>query len=79
MHELKATIVDGETGKADEINLLEDQLIAKRTILRLTHRSRVLNREDAYRQIVRAYEELREDLLSASSASVASKGSDKSP
>ncbi|MBB5082623.1 hypothetical protein [Nonomuraea endophytica] len=72
--ELKATIVDEQTGRADEINLLEDQLISKKTILRQTSRSRVLNSDDAYRKIEEAYRELREDLLSASSASVSSKG-----
>ncbi|WP_344982233.1 hypothetical protein [Streptosporangium fragile] len=77
--ELKATVVDGETGRTDEINLLEDQLISKKTILRQSQRSRVLNREDAYRQIIAAYDELHEDLLSASSASVSLKGSNQSP
>ncbi|MFC5824243.1 hypothetical protein [Nonomuraea insulae] len=72
--ELKATIVNEQTGRADEINLLEDQLISKKTILRQTSRSRVLNSDDAYRKIEEAYRELREDLLSASSASVSSKG-----
>ncbi|MEV0633356.1 hypothetical protein [Nonomuraea wenchangensis] len=77
--ELKATIVDDGTGRADEINLLEDQLISKKTILRQTSRSRVLNSDDAYRKIIDAYEELHEDLLSASSASVSSKGLNQSP
>ncbi|MFJ2028606.1 hypothetical protein [Streptosporangium sp. NPDC087985] len=77
--ELKATIVDAKTGRTDEINLLEDQLISKKTILRQTQRSRVLNSNDAYLKIIEAYEELREDLLSASSASVSSKGLNQSP
>ncbi|MEU9832581.1 hypothetical protein AB0D67_13720 [Streptosporangium sp. NPDC048047] len=77
--ELRATIVNKQTGGADEINLLEDQLISKKTILRQSPRSRVLNSDDAYRKIEEAYGELREDLLSASSASVSSKGSNQSP
>ncbi|MER7209866.1 hypothetical protein ABT340_22635 [Streptosporangium sp. NPDC000239] len=77
--ELKATIVDDKTGRTDEINLLEDQLISKKTILRQSQRSRVLNSDDAYRKIAEAYEELREDLLSASSASMSSKGLNQSP
>jgi hypothetical protein len=78
-HELKVTVVDGETGRADEINLLEDQLISRRKFLRQNQRSRDLNSEDAYRQIVLAYRELHEDLLSASSASVSSEGSNHVP
>ncbi|MFI7453784.1 hypothetical protein ACIBQX_40280 [Nonomuraea sp. NPDC049714] len=77
--ELKATVVDSETGRADEINLLEDQLISRRKFLRQNERSRDLNSEDAYRQITLAYVELREDLLSASSASVSSEGSNYVP
>ncbi|WP_157519164.1 hypothetical protein [Herbidospora mongoliensis] len=77
--ELKATIVDDETGRADEINLLEDQLISRRKFLRQNQRSRVLNSEDAYRQIALAYRELHQDLLSASSASVFFEGSNHVP
>jgi len=79
VEELKVSIVNDVTGKVDEINLLEDQLISKKTILRSTHRSRVLNSGDAYQKIVEAYYEMREDLLSASSASLSSKDSGQSP
>ncbi|MEV2273560.1 DUF6731 family protein [Nonomuraea africana] len=72
--ELRAAIVDDATGKVDEINLLADHLISKRSILRLAARSRVLDSRDAYRTIVEAYRDIYEDLLSASSASLSSEG-----
>jgi hypothetical protein len=65
-----ASLVDAESNKVDEINLLQDQLIRKKKILRINERSRVLDPEDAYRHIEKSFTELRQDLLSASSASL---------
>ncbi|MFF0378956.1 hypothetical protein [Actinoplanes missouriensis] len=68
--EFKAWLVDERTGKADEVNLLEDQLIRKKTILRINERSRVLDSDSAYSRIEEAFGELRDALLSAPSATV---------
>lgn len=65
--EFKASLVDDTTGKVDEINLLEDQLISRKAILRLSPRSRVLKPKDAYAKILEAYKESHRDLLAAAS------------
>ncbi|MEU8232838.1 hypothetical protein AB0C12_24930 [Actinoplanes sp. NPDC048967] len=68
--QFKASVVEEGSTKVDEINLLQDQLISSRKILRLGERTRVLDSEDAFRNIEDAYVELRQDLLSAPTASV---------
>jgi hypothetical protein len=69
--EFRVSLVDENTGKVDEVNLLEDHLIRRKKILRINERSRVLDSNDAYTRIEEAFSELRQDLLSAPSASVA--------
>lgn len=68
---LKATVIDQETGRAEEIDLLRDELISQKKILRLHDRTRVLLRSDAYAKIEEAYAERHDDLAAAASVSVA--------
>lgn len=51
-----------DTGKIDTIDLLRDQLIATKQILRVGERSRAVQAESAYQAIEMAYNELRESL-----------------
>jgi hypothetical protein len=69
VQQFKASFVD-EANRTDEINLLQDHLISKKKILRINDRSRVLDSDDAYARIEEAFSDLRQDLLSAPSASV---------
>jgi hypothetical protein len=68
--QFKASLLEEGSDKPDEINLLQDHLISSRKILRIGERSRVLDSDDAYRNIQDAYTTLRQDLLSAPSVSV---------
>jgi hypothetical protein len=68
---LKATVIDQQTDRAEEIDLLRDELISQKKILRQHGRTRVLLRDDAYHKIVEAYTERQGDLAAASSVSVA--------
>jgi hypothetical protein len=68
---LKATVIDQQTDRAEEIDLLRDELISQKTILRQHDRSRVLLSSDAYAKIEEAYTERRSDLAAASSISIA--------
>lgn len=67
----KATVIDQKTGEADEIDLLKDELISEKKILKQHDRTRVLDSGDAYNKIAEAFDERREDLLAAASVSVA--------
>jgi hypothetical protein len=68
---LKATVIDEQTGRAEEVDLLRDELISQKKILRQHDRTRVLLSEDAYAKIEQAYTELRDDLTAAASVIVA--------
>jgi len=67
---LKATVID-QTDRAEEIDLLRDELISQKKILRQHDRTRVLLSEDAYAKIEEAYTERQGDLTAAPSVSVA--------
>lgn len=68
---LKATVIDQQTDQAEEIDLLRDELISQKKILRQHDRTRVLLGSDAYAKIEEAYTERRSDLTTAASVSVA--------
>ena len=51
-----------DTGKMDTIDLLKDQLIATRQILRVGERSRAVQADSAFQAIESAYVDLRESL-----------------
>jgi hypothetical protein len=69
---LKATVVDQEE-RTEEIDLLRDELISMKTILRQHGRTRVLLDDDAYAKIIDAHTERLDDLSVAASVSVASR------
>jgi hypothetical protein len=54
-----------DTGKIDTIDLLKDQLIATKQILRLGERSRAVQAESAFQAIETAHAELKDSLLIA--------------
>jgi hypothetical protein len=66
---IRATVVDDE-GRTEEIDLLKDELISEKKILRQHGRTRVLLQDDAYAQITNAHTERYEDLTAAASVSV---------
>lgn len=66
----RATVIDRKTDRADEIDLLRDELISQKKILRQHRRTRVLLSEDAYDKIAGAFAERYDDLLAAASVSV---------
>jgi hypothetical protein len=66
----KATVVDQEN-RTEEVDLLRDELISQKKILRQHDRTRVLLSDDAYAKIMEAYGELRDDLTVAASVSMA--------
>jgi hypothetical protein len=68
---VKATVIDQQTDRAEEIDLLRDELISEKKILRQHDRTRVLLSDDAYAKIEEAYTERRSDLTTAASVSVA--------
>jgi hypothetical protein len=68
---LKATVIDQQTDRAEEVDLLRDELIAQKKILLQHGRTRVLLDSDAYAKIEEAYGESRSDLAAAASVSVA--------
>ena len=49
------------------IDLLKDRLVVKRSILKLDRRSQALNSKSAYRAIISAYEELKEEIQASAS------------
>lgn len=65
--EFKVTVIDEETEKADELDLLRDHLISQTRIFKQHARTRVLDSKDAYKKIDRAFAERRDDLLAAAS------------
>ena len=54
-----------ETGKVELIDLLRDQLIARKQILRLGERSRAIDASSAFEAIRAAHDELGDDLRRA--------------
>ncbi|WP_370934904.1 DUF6731 family protein [Amycolatopsis sp. cg13] len=69
---MTATLLDPETRKPGEVNLLDDKLVSTRKILRANRRTRVLDSSDAYEKIVDAYNELHDDLVSAYKTTISS-------
>ena len=66
---LRATVVDQEN-RAEEIDLLKDELISQKKVLRQHGRTRVLDSDDAYAKIVEAYDQGQDELTAAASVSV---------
>lgn len=60
--------LNAQTGHIDQIDVLNDHLIAKKQIVRQDRRTRALDSSAAYAAIEEAYEELREELEKAASA-----------
>jgi hypothetical protein len=56
-----------ETGKVEIIDLLHDQLISRKEILRVGERSRAINADSAFEAITAAHNELGDDLRRAAS------------
>ena len=56
-----------ETGKVEHIDLLRDQLIARKQILRLGERSRAVEASSAFEAIAAAHDDLQDDLRRAAS------------
>jgi hypothetical protein len=67
---LRVTVVDQED-RTEEIDLLRDELISVKKILRQHGRTRVLLGDDAYAKIMDAHTERLDDLSAAASVSVA--------
>lgn len=65
---------DEVSGHVEAIDLLSDKLIARRQILREDEVGKALNSESAYGEIETAYEDLRAELLTASSAQLFASG-----
>lgn len=59
-----------DSGKVEPIDLLRDQLISKKQIVRLSERGRALDKDSAYGAIIAAHTELSPALSLASSASL---------
>jgi len=59
--------MNNETGRVEHIDLLHEQLISQKQILKLNEKSRALDTSDAYNAIHSAYDELREQIESAPS------------
>lgn len=60
--------LNGRTSSIEVVDVLRDQLIARKQIVKLEGRSRALDDEAAYRAIEEAYAELRQDLDAAAAA-----------
>jgi hypothetical protein len=67
---LKATVVD-QGDRTEEIDLLRDELISQKKVLRQQGRTRVLLSDDAYAKIVEAHNQGRDELIAAASVKVA--------
>lgn len=63
--------LNGQTSSMEEVDVLRDQLIVRKRIVKLDSHSRAVNDEAAYRAIEEAYAELRVDLEAAAAAAVA--------
>lgn len=53
---------NGETGGLETVDVLHDQLVSEKTVVRYDERSRAIRSDSAYAAIEEAYAELREDL-----------------
>lgn len=62
--------VNAESGRVEELDLLEDQLVTTRQMVSIGGNSRAIKSDSAYEAIESAYEELKDDLASASSIGV---------
>jgi len=54
-----------DTNRVETIDLLKDQLVATKSIVRLNDRGRALNPESAFNAVIEAYEELRDEIEEA--------------
>lgn len=59
---------DTESESIDQLDILSDKLVRKKTVVRLGDRSRSIERDSAYAAINEAYEELQEELEAAAAA-----------
>jgi hypothetical protein len=57
--------LDSETGRVEVVDVLADQLIATKTMLRESDRGRAVDAKSAYAAIEAAFDEHRKDLLLA--------------
>ncbi|MBO3752141.1 hypothetical protein J5X84_39275 [Streptosporangiaceae bacterium NEAU-GS5] len=69
---LRVRAVDRDVNRLDELDLLRDQLISHKKILKLHDRTRVLQSDDAYAKIEEAYSERLPDLREAAAVSIRS-------
>lgn len=63
--------LNGETGQIDLVDVLNDKLVSRKSILRSDSRSRALDDSSAYEAIESAFAELHDDLVTAASIWVA--------
>jgi hypothetical protein len=66
---LEARVIDQQSDRAEDIDLLRDELISEKKILRQHGRTRVLLSDDAYAKITEAYTERQDELTAAASVS----------
>jgi hypothetical protein len=57
--------LDEESARVETVDILRDQLIARRQIIQQSVRGRALDRNSAYAAITSAYEDMREELAAA--------------
>jgi hypothetical protein len=62
--------VNSESGRVDVVDLLQDQLVGKRSVLTVGNRSRAVKSTSAYEAIESAYSELKDELESAAGISL---------
>ncbi len=67
---------DRVTGQVESIDLLSDKLIARRPILREDEAGRALNSASAFEAIDEAYDDLRDELLTAASVQILPAGTE---
>jgi hypothetical protein len=64
----KVNGLDDQTGRVEEVDVLRDQLVSSKRIVRLNDRTRAVDDQAAYAAIREAYSELKADLEQAASA-----------
>lgn len=60
----------GNTQRVEEIDLLSDELVVKKQVVKQDARFRSVDKNSAYRAIEEAYQELKEQLETAAGVSV---------
>lgn len=59
----------GDTGRVETIDLLKDQLVSTKTVVRLNDRGRALNPESAFSAVIEAYQDNKNDIEEAAGVS----------